>query len=406
MDTNEKKILIFTSAAHYLTHLFILVFPALVMPISRDLAISPSEAISISFPMYLCYGILAVPWGYLSDRFGPRQIMGVGILIAGFGFIAAAIAQSINQLMVFLSIIGFGCSAYHPSGLALLSRGMSVRGRAMGINGLWGNFGIASAPFLAGVLAYWMDWQRALIVFGITGIIIGAVCLLAPLSVGRGDLQKSTSVDKRDAITLFIILCAAMLFSGIMYRSYTVILPTFFESKLTDLSSFISGIVGSSYLTPAAGTLTAAIISSSVYLLGMIGQLIGGRVADRFDLRMSYLLFFSCALPFLISLLFFEGPVLIILIGFFILFALGMQPIENSLVAILTPPQWRSLSYSIKFTIIFGAGSVGVHLVSFVKANYGLDSVIILLSSLLMMIIFMINILLYKSRGTSIKHKH
>jgi hypothetical protein len=42
MDSNEKKILILTSAAHYLTHFFVLVFPVLVMPISRDLSMEPA----------------------------------------------------------------------------------------------------------------------------------------------------------------------------------------------------------------------------------------------------------------------------------------------------------------------------------------------------------------------------
>ena len=66
MNSNEKKILILTSAAHYLTHFFALVFPVLVMPISRDLSMEPADVIQISFPMYLCYGLLAMPWEYLT----------------------------------------------------------------------------------------------------------------------------------------------------------------------------------------------------------------------------------------------------------------------------------------------------------------------------------------------------
>ena len=78
LDANQRRILVFTSAAHFLTHFFVLVFPALVMPISRDLSLEPARVIPLSFPMYLCYGILAIPWGYLSDRFGPRWMMGAG----------------------------------------------------------------------------------------------------------------------------------------------------------------------------------------------------------------------------------------------------------------------------------------------------------------------------------------
>ena len=406
MDPNEKKILIFTSAAHYLTHFFVLVFPALVMPISRDLSLEPAAVIRISFPMYLCYGLLAIPWGYLSDRIDPRSMMGAGMIIAGVGFVASGLAGSANQLTLCLSLIGVGCSAYHPSGLALLSKGIRVRGRAMGINGLWGNFGIASAPLVAGILTYAMGWKSALLAFGLLGVLLGVACFAVRFSIGRDDLQRGSSVAGRQAVTLFLILCAAMVFSGLMYRGYTIILPTFFESKLAGLGALLSSVLGDARAASEADTLVATLITCGVYLTGMVGQLIGGSVADRRDLRWAYLTFFACALPFLLSLRLVEGPLLIPLAGVFVLFSLGMQPIENSLVAMLTPPQWRSLSYGIKFTLVFGAGALAVHFVSFADGNYGLDGVILLLFFFLAMVIAMIAVLLLASRGASVRHEH
>ena len=88
------------------------------------------------------------------------------------------------------------------------------------------------------------------------------------------------------------------------------------------------------------------------------------------------------------------------------LFSLGMQPIENSLVAMLTPPQWRSVSYGVKFTVVFGAGSLAVHLVSFVDESHGLDAVILLLSFFLAMVIAMTTILLLASRRARVRHEH
>jgi MFS family permease len=406
MDSNEKKILIFTSAAHYLTHFFVLVFPALVMPISRDFSMEPAAVIRISFPMYLCYGLLAIPWGYLSDRIDPRSMMGAGMIIAGVGFVASGLAQSADQLMLCLGLIGVGCSAYHPSGLALLSKGIRVRGRALGINGLWGNFGIASAPLVAGTFTYTMGWKSALLAFGLLGVLLGIACFAVRFSIGKDDLQRGSSVAGRQAVRLFLILCAAMVFSGLMYRGYTIILPTFFERKLAGLGALMSSAVGEARAASDVDTLLATLITCGVYLIGMVGQLIGGRVADRFELRRAYLTFFACALPFLLSLRFVEGPFLIPLAGFFVLFSLGMQPIENSLVAMLTPPQWRSVSYGIKFTLVFGAGSLAVHFVSFTSGRHGLDAVILLLSFFLAMVIAMITLLLLASRGARVRHEH
>jgi MFS family permease len=333
-------------------------------------------------------------------------MMSAGMIIAGVGFLAAGLAESVERLTLCLGLIGVGCSAYHPSGLALLSKGIRVRGRALGINGLWGNLGIASAPLVAGISTYAMGWKDTLLAFGVLGVLLGIVCFAIPFSIGREDLQKGRSVAGWQAVRLFLILCAAMVFSGLMYRGYTIILPTFFESKLAGLGAFASKLVGVARAAPEADTLIATLIACGVYLIGMVGQLIGGRVADRRDLRWAYLTFFVCALPFLLSLRFVAGPLLIPLAGIFVLFSLGMQPIENSLVAMLTPPQWRSVSYGVKFTLVFGAGSLAVHFVSIADGNYGLDAVILLLLFFLAMVITMIAVLLLASRGASVRHQH
>jgi len=401
LDANQKRILVFTSAAHFLTHFFVLVFPALVMPISRDLALEPARVIPLSFPMYLCYGILAIPWGYLSDRFGPRWMMGAGMLIAGAGFTAAGLSGSPEQLAAALAAIGVGCSAYHPSGLALLSKGMQGRGRALGINGLWGNGGIAAAPLAAGTLTYALGWKSALLAFGFAGFALGLLCLSVPFSVGSGDLQRGTVVGRRQAVRYFLILCAAMTFSGLMYRGYTIILPTFFEARLSGLSLLASD---AARFASDSHTFAAAVVTCGVYLVGMVGQLLGGRVADRFELRWAYLTFFASALPFLLLMSVVEGPLLVLMAGGFVLFSLGMQPIENSLVAVLTPPQWRSLSYGIKFTLVFGAGSLAVHLVGFVDGRFGLDAVIFLVLAFLVAVISMIGVLLIASRKVALRH--
>ena len=405
LDANQKRILVFTSAAHFLTHFFVLAFPALVMPISRDLSLEPAQVIPLSFPMYLCYGVLAIPWGYLSDRFGPRWMMGAGMLIAGAGFAAAGLSESARQLSIALAAIGVGCSAYHPSGLALLSKGMQERGRALGINGLWGNCGIAAAPLAAGTLTYALGWKSALLAFGFVGIALGLLCFAVSFSVGAEDLQKGTVVARRQAVRYFLILCGAMVFSGLMYRGYTIILPTFFEAKLSGFSLFAPDAANAAWLSSDAGTFAATVIACGVYLVGMAGQLLGGRVADRRELRWAYLTFFASALPFLLLMRIVEGLPLILMAGGFVLFSLGMQPIENSLVALLTPPQWRSVSYGIKFTLVFGAGSLAVYLVAFVDGRFGLDAVILLLTALLAGVIAMIIILLLASRRTTLRHE-
>jgi hypothetical protein len=58
--------------------------------------------------------------------------------------------------------------------------------------------------------------------------------------------------------------------------------------------------------------------------------------------------------------------------GFFLL---GMQPVENTLVARLTPPSLRSSAYGMKFVLTFGVGALAVKLIKGVELHWGLDAV-------------------------------
>ena len=128
-------------------------------------------------------------------------------------------------------------------------------------------------------------------------------------------------------------------------------------------------------------------------------------MADRFDLRWAYLTFFVSALPFLLLMTMLQGLPLVVVAGGFVLFSLGMQPIENSLVAVLSPPRWRSVTYGVKFTLVFGAGSLAVYMVGFVEGRHGIDAVLFLLLALLAGVIAMIGALLVASRKVSLRHE-
>lgn len=410
MNSNEKRILLLTSIAHLLTHFFVLIFPALMMPMILDLGLEMGKVIPIGLLLYILYGALAIPCGFLSDHFGGRWVMSGGLFLAGCGFIAAGFSQSVETLFISFGIVGIGCSAYHPAGLALLSKGIRQRGKALGINGLCGNIGIALSPFAAGMLNYLYGWKSTLFIIGFLGLLSGLLCLVVTFSVDRDtDAQKGNSINKTEALTAIIILCIVLIFSGLLYRGFTIILPSFMEIKLQNIlaqfQDFFS-FLQKSTATPETKTLIATSITSCVYLIGMWGQILGGKVADRFELRKAYLTFFSLAMPFLLCITFLDGWFLVMAAGGFAFFTLGMQPIENSLVAMITPPRWRSISYGVKFTLVFGVGAFAVKLVSIIVEKYNLDSVIYLLIGFLSLVILTIVLLIFFTRKTPLQHVH
>ncbi len=408
MDTNEKRILIFASMSHFFTHFYMLIFPVLVIPLSRGLNIPLDTVIGLSFLMYLLYGLAAVPWGFIADNTRPRVIMSTGIILAGGGLILSGSISNHAALPYTLALTGLGCGAYHPSGLALVSKGLKKRGKGLGINGIFGNLGMAAAPFAAGILNYLLGWRLTLIILGISGILAGITSFAVPFSVPRhGDLQEGTGVEKAKVLKLFLVLCSVVIFSGLMYRTYTLIFPAWMEMRLSSFFAGISSLIskgGSTLLQAKTDTLIAALITSAAYVVGMFGQFTGGRTADRVELRTAYLFFYAMAFPALILALVLKGWFTLLFAGIFIFFAMGMQPIENSLYAMLTPSRWRSVGYGIKFTLTFGIGSLSVFIVKKAEPLWGLNGIILLAAGYLFVTIMLALILRLTNRNDTIRH--
>jgi len=161
-----------------------------------------------------------------------------------------------------------------------------------------------------------------------------------------------------------------MMLAGFCYRGTSVVIPTYFEQSVPFLNDLINNF--SFIKLTGTKTLAATMLTSIVYFVGIFGMIAGGRVADKMDLRLGYFLFHLLSLPFLILMTQFTNiPFFIFTIGY-LFFALGMQPIENSLVAHLTPEKLRSTSYGVKFIFTFGIGSLSVFSAKSIVKNYSI----------------------------------
>ena len=254
-----------------------------------------------------------------------------------------------------------------------------------------------------------IGWRGGLVIVGVTGIVLGFAGLFAPFHVQKGSDQMQTEpLDDRTARRLFLIFALALAFGGILFRSFTLILPTFLEYRLGDISEQVRLWVSENIVpiegSTAFNTLTANIVATFVYVVGIVGQYVGGHVADRYSLKHGYFFFFLIAMPFLLAIILFKSWVIIPASGLFVLFLLGMQPIENSLVAYLTPAKWRSMGFGLKFTFVFGAGAFGVKLVSLVEKSAGLEAVMQLNLVYNLGIVLMGGILILASRKVIIRH--
>jgi MFS family permease len=402
---NEQKILFFTNVGHFLSHTFILIFPSIATTLSAELGLPFEEVIKISFLMYLFYGLGSLPSGLLSDIISPRLSLTAYFLGTGISGIFVYFSGTRLQLLFSLMALGIFLSMYHPATIGLLSKTIKNRGLALGINGAFGSIGIASAPFLAGIINYLVGWRYVYLLLSAVSIFFGLLINIINFKIKyiKENTGTSGQDDKNYTKPLyFMILCVSFLLAGFVYRGQTLVLPTYFEQNVPFLYNLVKSI--SFIKLEGTKTLSATILTSLVYVVSIAGQIAGGKIADKYELRYSYFLFFACALPFLFMMYFFRNIPLLIVSMFFIMLTIGMQPIENSIIAKFTPSRWRNTGYAIKFTLTFGVSSFVIYPVGFFQTHYSLAAVFLLFSLVTAVLVFNNFILIMVTRGITLKN--
>ena len=395
MTSNEKHVLFLAGVGHFVAHFYMLMFPSLALWIHKDLELSLGETLGMGFWMYLLYGLMAIPMGALADLWSHRALLLAMLFGIGLGCLISGMATSPETLTIGLSVIGFFAAIYHPVGTSLISHACTKRGAALGINGIAGNIGISLGPVLAGVSGNFIGWQGAFFLYGAMTFTSGLVLL--PVRIDETPLERAGMAGKQTEgegfLGYFIALLVCITLLGLNYRATVVAIPAHFVQHMEDLATFFIG-VGRFESYDLAITLLVTIM----YLFGTSGQLLGGYLADRCDLRKGYVLFHICSLPFLIGVIVLSDlPLMVTSIGY-VAFNLGMQPIENSLVARMTPVRFRSMAYGLKFVTALGIGAFSVKGAEWIIEHGATTTVFIYQAGVLIVLILICLGMIYASR--------
>jgi len=186
------------------------------------------------------------------------------------------------------------------------------------------------------------------------------------------------------------VLLVVMMLGGIEYRAATVIMPAYFELKTQTVFSWLSSLTAANL----SGNVFATAVTSFIFFVGILGQYIGGRLGDRFEQKRCYFIFHLITVPaaLLISILSDIPLVLVATIYFF--FLLGMQPIENSLVAKFTPRRFHHSAYGTKFVLAFGVGSLAVKMVGAIETHSRIETVFLTIGGIAALLVCGIGVLM------------
>ncbi|OQW89546.1 MAG: Bcr/CflA family drug resistance efflux transporter [Rhodoferax ferrireducens] len=163
-----------------------------MQPITTDLYLPalPELTAELSAPMaqaqltltalLLAFGGSQLVWGPLSDRFGRRPILLIGLVAYVLASIASSLAPSMGWLIVWRTLQGVAMGAGVMCARAIVrdlySPTQGARVMSKGLSGL-GVIACMSAP-LGGLLTEWLNWRFALLALGVFAAVTLAVVAL------------------------------------------------------------------------------------------------------------------------------------------------------------------------------------------------------------------------------------
>ncbi len=165
-----------------------------------DLGATNSQIQWIVDAYVLVFAGLLLTTGSLSDRYGRKGALQLGIVLFGIGSAAAAMSTSADGLIRTRAFMGIGGALIMPSTLSILTnvfRDPRERGRAIAIWAGFSGLAVALGPITGGILLEHFSWQSVFWVnlpIGVTALILGAIFIPTSRDPAHGRIDPLGAV--------------------------------------------------------------------------------------------------------------------------------------------------------------------------------------------------------------------
>ena len=259
--------------------------PALLPFFIDEYHLTYAAAASIVLANNIVSSVVQPILGYLSDRMGKVWLMPLGIVLAGFGMALSGVVGSFPLILAAVALSGFGVAAFHPDAARLVHK-LAQDDKAMGMSmfSVGGNAGFALGPMLAtaAVLAWGL---KGTMVFAFPALFVGPFLFFQfrniSLTTVRSTAQKSQEGCQEDQWFSFFRLSGVVIARSVLFFGLNTFIPLYWINVLHE-----SNVAGGMALT-------------TLFSLGIVSTLIGGRIADRIGYRRMIISGFALMLPLL-----------------------------------------------------------------------------------------------------------
>ncbi|KAA0076912.1 MFS transporter [Tardiphaga sp. P9-11] len=354
-----SRVITLVNVAHFIDHYAMLIFAAAVIVMGPTMNMTYTELLPYATPGFMAFGAGSLVTGWLGDRWSRRHMMVIFFYGIGLSMMAVGFVQTPLQLGAALFSVGLFASIYHPVGTAMIVSYADKLGSAMGINGVFGNFGVASSALITGVLGQFLGWRWAFIVPGLVTIAAGVVFMREVAHEDRSGFKQAAAqarVAKSDMWRVILALLVTVVAISTVFNAITVALPKLFAERLSDMTD-----------SPAL----LGVIAACVYVFGAATQYNIGKLIDKHSLKAVSVPLSLVLAPFLYFAASQSNVSLIVVAIGIIIGLFGQITVNEAIVGKYTSEEWRSRAYAVRYFVGFTAAGASVGLVAWLYEQGG-----------------------------------
>ena len=336
---------LYLNISHFLDHFIMLVFAKAAYDAGRYFGLGYEEIMVYGVGGFVLFGGMAPVAAHLADRFSRSALMVIFHFGIGLAAILAAMAQSIWQLSAAIGLIGIFAAIYHPVGIAMLIQSNQRIGFRLGVNGVFGNLGVAAAPLLIGILLTMGDWRLCFAVSGLFCIAYGVAFVMA-LDGDAPSPSRSAKKGSSGFAPNWKLALGAMLLStasgGFIFGAMTFVVPRYFEISLTGISTSVA---------------MTGLLAAIVYAVASFSQVGVGWLIDRVPPKWVLMAIGAGQVVFVALTALYTDYALFFAMLVAMSFVFGQIPITDTILSRYVPDDWRARILSVKFMVNLSIGA-------------------------------------------------
>jgi MFS family permease len=241
-------------------------------PIQTATSWSRTDISAVALLAWVTLGIGSFLWGILSDRTGPRLVVGAGGFLLGLGLVLASRVGTAGQFaLAYGGLVGLAVGAFYAPLTSMVSAAFTRnRGLALGLisagAGL-GNFAIA--PLVRWLITAY-DWRTAMLLLGdLSWLVTIPLALVIREPVARAARTTVAAGPERD-LTL-----------GAVARSpqFWLIASVHFACCVAHSGPIFHMVANAT--DHGVGMMSAAVVFGTAGLASILGRIATGLIADR-----------------------------------------------------------------------------------------------------------------------------